>query len=293
MQLRTTFVSHAAALVGTLHMPDGAPEGVAILTGPSTSVKEQASGAYAAALAARGWAALAFDHRTFGESGGKPRQLENPFAKAEDISAAFDYVKTVPDLAALPVIGVGVCAGGGYMAYAMAKDHRFSGFAGIAGYYADAEMAKKSMDEQFDAALTRALKAQAIYDATGRAETIPAVGLDGGDVAMPLAEAYQYYGTPRGAVANYVNAFAVQSRQYTLPFDTQGIAHDIAMPTILVHSERALAPSLARAFYRRLSARKRQVWLASAGQIDFYDDPRLIGAAVEAIVDFFAPLART
>jgi hypothetical protein len=34
-------------------------------------------------------------------------------------------------------------------------------------------------------------------------EAIPAVAPDGGDVAMPLPEAYEFYGTPRGQVANY------------------------------------------------------------------------------------------
>ena len=39
--------------------------GVAILTGPLTSVKEQATGAWASALAERGFGALSFDHRYY------------------------------------------------------------------------------------------------------------------------------------------------------------------------------------------------------------------------------------
>ena len=65
--------------------------------------------------------------------------------------------------------GVG---GGGSVAYAMAKAPRFHGFAGVAGYYADAGMSKRSMGERVDASLTRALKAQVINDVTGRAEMI-------------------------------------------------------------------------------------------------------------------------
>jgi hypothetical protein len=34
-------------------------------------------------MAARGFAALAFDHRYFGEGGGQPRQFENPAAKVD------------------------------------------------------------------------------------------------------------------------------------------------------------------------------------------------------------------
>jgi hypothetical protein len=58
---------------------------VVIAVGPLTSVREQAAGAYAQAMAERGYAALTFDYRCFGESDGQPRQFENPVANIEDI----------------------------------------------------------------------------------------------------------------------------------------------------------------------------------------------------------------
>jgi hypothetical protein len=116
--------------------------------------------------------------------------------------------------------------------------------------------------------------------------TIPAVAPDGGDVAMPLREAYEFYGTARGAVPNYVNAFAVQSFAYTTPFDAIGAAQLIEVPTLIVHSENALAPGLARKFVDQVRAPVETAWLASSGQIDFYDDPRLIGQAADLIAAF-------
>jgi hypothetical protein len=41
---------------------------------------------------------------------------------------------------------------------------------------------------------------------------------------MPVREAYEYYGTRRGAVDNYTNGFAVQSFAHTTPFDAQEAA---------------------------------------------------------------------
>jgi hypothetical protein len=105
---------------------------------------------------------------------------------------------------------------------------------------------------------------------------------------MPLQEAYAFYGTPRGAVPNYVNGFAVQSRAYTLPFDAQRAAALIRVPTLIVHSEAALAPALARRFFERLTAPKQAVWLRSQGQIDFYDDAAVLGPAADAIAAFLA-----
>jgi fermentation-respiration switch protein FrsA (DUF1100 family) len=70
---RYHFELEGVRMVGNLYLPGAAEaRAVAVITGPLTSVKEQAAGAYARALAERGLIALAFDHRTFGESGGEP-----------------------------------------------------------------------------------------------------------------------------------------------------------------------------------------------------------------------------
>ncbi len=63
-----------------------------------TSVKEQVTGAYAAALARRGVAALAIDHRHYGESGGAPRQWEHWPSKVSDLRAALDWMESRPEI---------------------------------------------------------------------------------------------------------------------------------------------------------------------------------------------------
>jgi len=70
---RATFESEGIRIVGELRVPDspGAHPAVA-LSGPFTGVKEQVVGTYARLLADAGLATLAFDHRGFGESGGRP-----------------------------------------------------------------------------------------------------------------------------------------------------------------------------------------------------------------------------
>ena len=78
------------SLEGVLYRSGGPPAGMATTTGPPTSVKEQATGAYAAAMADAGFAALAYGHRGFGKSGGAPRQHETPPRRIEDLRAAMD-----------------------------------------------------------------------------------------------------------------------------------------------------------------------------------------------------------
>src|SRR5512134_3096852 len=105
------FTSGNDRLVGVLYQPENPPVAAVVTTGPLTSVKEQATGAYAKALARRGYAALAFDHRTFGESEGRPRQFENPVAKVADIRAAVAALRVDPSTRALPLAAIGVSAG--------------------------------------------------------------------------------------------------------------------------------------------------------------------------------------
>jgi uncharacterized protein len=111
---------------------EGRPAGVVVAVGPLTSVKEQAAGTYAEAMAERGFAALAFDYRYFGESDGRPRQFENPDANIEDIQNAATALLADDRLTDLPLFGLGVCFGAGPMVRAVAEDSRFRAFAGVA-----------------------------------------------------------------------------------------------------------------------------------------------------------------
>jgi uncharacterized protein len=283
---RFEFQSDGDVLIGDLFLPPAEPAGVVIAVGPLTSVKEQAAGTYARAMGDRGYAGLAFDYRYFGESEGTPRQFENPDANIADIRNAATAVFGDARLAGLPVYGLGVCFGAGPMVRAVADDDRFAAFTGVAGVYTDNAQTKSSMGAAYHAAIERGRAAERAWQETGEAETIPAVAPEGGDVAMPLREAYEFYGTPRGQVPNYVNGYAVQSFAYSLPFDARSAADDIHVPVLLVHSEHALGPELAHDFFAAVRAPKQELWLKSEGQIDFYDDPKLIGPASDAVTDF-------
>lgn len=286
---RTRFVFDAAGsqLVGVLRIPAGRGRRPALVViGPLTSVKEQAAGTYADALAARGYLTLAFDHRSFGESGGQPRQYEHPGHKVEDVRAAIAALAARPEVDADRIGAVGVCAGAGYMARAVADEPRIRAFGAVAGFYHDPAMQRQWMQGGFDAAVASGRDARQRWEETGVADMIPAVGKEG-EVAMPLDEAFAYYGTPRGAVPNYTNGFAVMSREVTLPYDAQAAASQIRVPTLMIHSEKALAPPLARSFFARLAGPKREIWVESEGQIDFYDRPERFEPAADRLAEHF------
>src|SRR5262249_49724521 len=190
---RFTFQSEGETLVGDLFLPDGGePVGAVIAVGPLTSVKEQAPGTYARAMAARGYAALAFDYRYLGESGGQPRQFEKPDANIEDIRNAASALLADDPLENLPLARPGLCFGAGPMVRAVARDSRFCAFAGVAGVYTDNAKTVAGMGPAYQAKIDRGRAAELRWRETAESEVIPAVGPDGGDVAMPLREAFEF-----------------------------------------------------------------------------------------------------
>jgi hypothetical protein len=287
---RFEFESGGETIVGDLHLPSGSGRFPAVvLLGPLTSVKEQATGSYAQALSRKGYAALSFDPAHFGESSGTPRSFEDPSLKAKNAKDGASHLSHHHSIDEARVFAVGVCAGAGYMAAALTDPTPFRAYAAVAGFFHDAAKQKEWMgQEKLDAALTRAKSAREKFESSGEVETIPAVGREG-EVAMPLAEAYEYYGTSRGgSLGRYNNEFAVMSREKTLPYDAQGLAAHIHLPALMIHSENALAPALARSFYEHLGSReKKLIFVDSVGQIDFYDDSQRIEPAVEEIVSWF------
>lgn len=283
---RVVFEVESVDLVGVLRIPLGARASAALVfVGPMTSVKEQATGHYAVAMSARGFVTLAFDHRHFGESGGLPRQYEHPGRKTEDVRAACEFLASCPEVDAGRFGAVGVCAGAGYLAPAVAGDARIKAWGAVAGFFHDARRQRSWMGDDYEHRLERAIAAREHFEETGEARTIPVVGE--GEVVMPLAEAFEYFGTPRGAVPNYRNEFAVMSGEHTLPWDAQGAAYDITAPTVMVHSERAVAPGLARKFFASLGGLKEQIWVESKCHIDFYDCPDQIDFVANRLARHF------
>jgi fermentation-respiration switch protein FrsA (DUF1100 family) len=80
MRQDITFISNGNRIVGRLHLPGETQSGEqlpgVVVVGPASSVKGQVPTIYAERLAELGYAALVFDHFTYGESEGWPRSDE-------------------------------------------------------------------------------------------------------------------------------------------------------------------------------------------------------------------------
>ena len=283
MKQRIRFVFGDAVVIGDLFRPAGkGPHPAVVVVGPMTSVKEQVAGVYAAALAVRGIAALAIDHRHYGESGGMPRQYEHPGHKIADIRAAVDALIESPVVDAARVGLVGVCLGSSYAAAASIGDSRVRALATVAGYFPDPHQMDLGKGGDFDAEIESGTNARKHFEQTGETLLVAAAAASGG-APMHLPDIVDYYGSTRAGVPNYRNEFAVMSREPWLSFDAQALAPLVTAPTLLVHAEGALAPRWAQQFHDSMRVERSIAYLEASSQVDFYDRPDRVDESADLV----------
>lgn len=274
-----SFISGNNLLQGLLYRPARPvlSPGV-VVTGSWTSVKEQMPAAYAHALAHRGYAALCFDFRGWGESTGQPRYLEDPARKTADIVAAFDFLAGHEAVDAQRIAGLGICASAGYMSHAAAASPVPRALCLVAPWLHDVNIVNEVYGgpEGVAALIAKSRAAE-----------------DGGDTVIEAASAtnpgalmYQvpYYTEPaRGLIPQYDNRFDLRSWEPWLCFDGIAAADRLSVPTCIVHSRTAAIPQGAERFAERLGPRARLVWLEGFSQFDFYDHADAVEAAIRHV----------
>jgi uncharacterized protein len=288
---RVRFVSDGETLVGSLYRPSAAAATerlpTVVVTGAWMTVKEQMPANYAAALAERGFAALTFDFRGWGESAGTRRQFEDPAGKIADIRAAFSYLATRPDVAVDRLAGLGICASSGYLAHAAASDHSIRSIALVAPWLQDREIVEKVYGGRasVQALLSAGDAAEADYRATGRQRFVPAASLT--DKSAIMFGAPYYTDPARGLISAWRNEADPAFWRGWLTFDAMTAAPRVTQSLLLVMSEAAALPLGARTFFAAAGGPKDQLWLEDVTQFDFYDDPRAIARSVDAVVAHF------
>ncbi|WP_156094652.1 alpha/beta hydrolase [Nocardia lijiangensis] len=287
-QHKVSFPSGDATLTGTLFLPDSKdPAPGIVVAGTWTSVKELMADRYAEQLADRGYAALSFDFAGFGESSGKPREVENPALKVDDTHHAVTFLASQPSIDADRLGALGICAAAMYMAGTAARDPRIGSLALIAPWLHDAaicELAYGGADAVAEK-IQIAKQARAHFDETGEIDYVPVVSATDARAAMPYDIDF-YLNPARGGIPAWPNRFALMAWEGWLSYDSIALAPQITQPTLLVHSEDAAIPDGARRFHAGLAGRKDILW-TQGSQFDFYDqEPQVTLAADTAAAHF-------
>lgn len=289
-----TFDSEGVTLKGNLFLPDSFDPAVkapiVLVTGSWTTVKEQMANLYASRIAGQGLAALTFDFRHWGESGGEPRQYEYPPDKIQDIKNAITFAQSLPFVDPERIGALGVCASSGYMAYAAGSDSRIKSLTLLAPWLHDAEIMRSVYGGEegikWRIGLSEAAKAK--YEATGESDMAPAASATDSRAGMNFpADFIDYYlNANRGAVPQWSNQLNMMSWKPWLEFDGTAGADDVRVPTLIIHGEDAAIPDGARKFYARLTAPKEIYWMPGI-QFDFYDqEPNVTKSSLAAAAHF-------
>jgi fermentation-respiration switch protein FrsA (DUF1100 family) len=124
-----SFKNGTIDVAGLLYLPDDDASrlrdcAAIVISTPGSSVKEQIGSNYAERLSRKGYVTLTFDPSYQGQSGGEPRDVEDPATRVEDIRCAVDFLTTLPFIAEERLGLLGICAGGGYAVHAALTEHR-------------------------------------------------------------------------------------------------------------------------------------------------------------------------
>ncbi|MET7279840.1 alpha/beta hydrolase [Kribbella sp. NPDC005582] len=293
-----SFDSNGITLAGHLYRPDGAGPHPAVVVGhPGSGVKEQAAGLYARLLSEAGFVALAFDAAYQGESGGKPRGLEDPAQRVEDLKAAVSYLTTQSSVAADQINLLGICASGGYGLAAAATDHRVRRLATVSA--ADiARVFRLGADGTQDPAVFQGLldHAAAVRTAEARGEAEQDLTLfpDTIEQARELggehgAEGFDYYRTPRGEHPRSAGTMPWSSVDRMATFDAFAAVPLLgSRPLLMVAGTRAVSAWMSVEAFQRATGPKELHWVEGASHVDLYDKPEYVVPVVAKLAEFFA-----
>lgn len=265
-----------------------------VVSHPGGGVKEQTAGTYAEKLAEHGFITVAYDASYQGESSGKPRQLENPHVRTEDVSAVIDYLSTLAFVDIDRVGAMGICAGAGYTANAAINDPRIKSV-GTVSMVNIGQMFRNGWDNSVkDADAAPYIQAGSdarTSDANGNEiATIPMAPLKEEDAPNEeLRQAWEYYHTDRAQCATAPGYATARSLNQIITYDAFFKAEAFfTQPLLTVVGSDAGSKWMSDDLMARVASTDKQMHVVNgANHMDMYDGKEEIKEAISVLSPFF------
>lgn len=290
------------ALAADLHLPDdydeSRPAPAIVLSTPGSSVKEQIGGTYASRLAANGFIALTFDPGHQGQSGGEPRDLEDPYRRGEDISYAIDALQSIPGVDPDRIGGLGICAGGGYAVHTARTDHRIRALGTVvAGNMGTSWRSPAFSPDGPAAALDALAAARSTEIRDGRMERVNWLpdtleeAAAAGMTDIDTTQAITYYRTPRGGSEFSTNRRLLRGDSLLLGFDAFHLVDTLLTQPlqVIVAGRRGNTGQFeAGVALQELAPNAEELFVVEgAGHYEMYDEPRYVDQAIDRLTAFY------
>lgn len=265
-----------------------------VVTHPGGGVKEQTAGTYGRKLAEQGFVTLVHDASYQGESTGEPRQLENPYIRTEDISAAIDYLTTLAYVGADSICAFGICAGGGYTANAAINDHRIKAVGTVSAVNIGSMFRNGWLNNVKDPDATPLLErgsdARTGSASGGKEAVFPLAPMKKEDAPTPeLAEAWEYYHTPRAQYPTAPGYMTARSLNQIITYDAYNKAEAfLTQPLLMVVGSEAGSKWMSDDLIERAGSTKKELYIVEgANHMSMYDGQNCIDEAISKLVPFF------
>ncbi|NQX86395.1 MAG: alpha/beta hydrolase [Flavobacteriaceae bacterium] len=302
---KVNFLSEGTRIAANLFVPENYSPNRSFLAivciTPASGIKEQTAGIYAEKLAKEGFVTLAFDHRTYGESGGYPRGMENAPMKVEDIKNAISFIRTVPGVDREKVAELGICSGAGYSIQTAIFDQRVKSVATVSGFvdfidyglggatqYSD--VLKGDKVAQFQQQIRMGSEARQKYFETGEVVLVDGIPIDNSGMGEFWDRAAQYYRNPKrgGQFPTYTPlraAMSLDTRYFFNPSEQMELMSD--RPFLAIIGENALSAYFSEVAVDRAKGDKELFKIKNATHFDLYDQEQYVNQAVEKLTSYY------
>jgi fermentation-respiration switch protein FrsA (DUF1100 family) len=292
---KVTFPNQLTNMVGNLfalsNMEKTKRYPALVVVHPFGGVKEQTAGIYARKMAEKGYVTLAFDASHQGESGGYPRDTENPAERLEDIRCAVDYLTTLPMVDEDRIGLIGVCAGGSYALGVAPTELRAKAIASVSvwdlGVTAREGWPAPTYDRtnvlvEIGKQRTSEARGQTIRRDASFLKEMPK------NVPQIIEESYDYYRTPRAQHPNSRSVFVFTDFARLMDFNYYSQIERVApRPLLFIVGTEAATLFMSKAGYEKAKEPKEWFEIPGATHHQLYDDEAAVGKAVAKLEEFF------
>lgn len=266
-----------------------------VVAHPNGGVKEQVAGLYAQWLAESGYITIVADAVYQGGSEGKPRNIDKPGNRIEDIHGMADYITHYAGIDINRIGLLGICGGGGYALKAAQSDKRFRAVATLSMFNSGEVRRNGFQNSQISTIqerLKQATAARALEVAGGEIIYAGVANPTDEEIAKIATDLYRegylyYYRTHTHPNSTF--KYTMSSLLDLMTFDASSNMDLINQPLLMMAGSKADTKYMTdEAFGKATNAKSKELFLIpGATHIQTYYVPEYVSQAVNKLNEFF------